>query len=104
MVTVVDCFNFQKNLESVEKVIETVTKGGHEEQTEIPLSQLLIDQIEFANVVVLNKTDLISEDQLNQIKQLVHKLNPDAEVITSNYGNVPLKKIINTKMFNFEKA
>jgi G3E family GTPase len=43
MVTVVDCFNFHKNLESVEKVVETVTKGDQEEQTEIPLSQLLID-------------------------------------------------------------
>ena len=64
MVTVVDCFNFHKNLKSVEKVVETVTKGNQEEQTEIPLSQLLIDQIEFANVVVLNKTDLVSEDQV----------------------------------------
>jgi hypothetical protein len=43
MVTVVDCFNFHKNLKSVEKVIETVTKKGEEQQTEIPLSQLLID-------------------------------------------------------------
>jgi hypothetical protein len=44
MVTVVDCFNFHKNLESVEKVVETVTKGdGQEEQKEIPLSQLLVD-------------------------------------------------------------
>jgi G3E family GTPase len=71
MVTVVDCFNFHSNLQSVEKVVETVTKGNQEEQTEIPLSQLLIDQIEFANVIVLNKTDLVSEEQVNQIKCLV---------------------------------
>lgn len=104
MVTVVDCFNFHKNLESMEKVVETVTKGDQEEQTEIPLSQLLIDQIEFANVVILNKTDLVSEDQVNQIKALVHKLNPQAELIPSNHGNVPMKKLINTKMFDFETA
>jgi len=43
MVTVVDCFNFHKNIQSVEKVVETVTKNGEEEQAEIPLSQLFID-------------------------------------------------------------
>lgn len=65
MVTVIDCFNFHQNLKSVEKVIETVTKDGQEEQTEIPLSQLLIDQIEFANVIVMNKTDLVDEEKVN---------------------------------------
>jgi len=65
MVTVVDSFNFFNNLESVEKVIETVTKGDVEEQAEIPLCQLLIDQIEFANVIIVNKTDLVSEEQIN---------------------------------------
>ena len=86
MVTVVDCFNFHKNIQSVEKVVETVTKNGEEEQAEIPLSQLLIDQIEFANVVILSKTDLVSKKQINQIKLLVQKLNPMAEVILSQHG------------------
>lgn len=62
MVTVVDCFN---NLYSIEKVLETVTKGDETEEVEIPLSQLLIDQIEFANVIVLNKTDLVEEAKIN---------------------------------------
>ena len=65
MVTVVDCFNFHSNLQSVEKVVETVTKNGEEEQSEIPLSQLLIDQIEFSNFVILNKTDLVPEEQIS---------------------------------------
>lgn len=65
MVTVVDCFNFFNNLYSIEKVLETVTKGDETEEVEIPLSQLLIDQIEFANVIVLNKTDLVEEAKIN---------------------------------------
>ena len=68
------------------------------------LSQLLIDQIEFANVVVLNKIDLVSKKQINQIKTLVSKLNPDAEVLLSKFGDVPIGKIINTKKFDFEEA
>jgi len=65
MVTVVDCFSFHENLNSVELVVETVQKGEEEKQTEIPISKLLIDQLEFANVVVLNKTDLVNEEQIN---------------------------------------
>lgn len=104
MVTVVDSFNFHKNLSSVEKVVETVSKNGEEEQTEVPLSQLLIDQIEFANVIVLNKTDLVSGEQLSQIKALIQKLNPSSIVLETLFGDVPLKEIINTKLFDFEKA
>ena len=104
MVTVVDCFNFYTHLHSVEKVIETVQKGDKTESTEIPLSQLLIDQIEFANVIVLNKTDLVAEEQVRKIEECVKKLSPSAQVIRSEFGRVPLKTIINTKMFDFDKA
>lgn len=62
MVTVIDCFNFHKNLQSVEKVTETVTKGDETEETEIPISQLLVDQIEFADVIILNKWDLVNQE------------------------------------------
>jgi G3E family GTPase len=54
--------------------------------------------------VILNKTDLVSEGQVNQIKALVNKLNPQAELIPSSHGNVPMKKLINTKKFDFERA
>jgi len=65
MVTVVDCFSFHDNLNSVELVVEKVLKGEVEEPIERPISKLLIDQLEFANVVVLNKTDLVNEEQIN---------------------------------------
>jgi G3E family GTPase len=55
-------------------------------------------------VIILNKIDLVSDDQQAQIRTLVQKLNPDAEIVLSDHGNVPMKKIINTKKFDFEKA
>jgi len=105
MVTVIDGFNFYKELNSVEKVKESITTGkGEMEEVEIPLAQLYVDQIEFATVIILNKMDLISEEQARQIMSILKKLNPEAEVITSTFGEVPLNKIINTKRFDMEKA
>lgn len=105
MVTVVDVFNFYKELASIEKVKESVFKDhGELEEIEIPLAQLFIDQIEFANVVVLNKVDLMEEEKIKEIREVIMKLNPNAEVITSTYGDIPLNKIINTKQFNLEEA
>lgn len=105
MVTVVDAFSFQKELNSIEKVKENVSKGKNEyEEVEIPLAQLFIDQLEFANVVVLNKIDLMEDDKIQQIKAVIHKLNPEADIVTSSYGEVPLNKIINTRAFDLEKS
>ena len=104
MVTVIDCFNFHQNLQSVETVTETIQKGEELEETEIPLCHLLIDQIEFADVIVLNKTDLVSANQLREINALIKRLNPVAKTVNSTFGNVPLPSIINTKLFNFEEA
>jgi G3E family GTPase len=65
---------------------------------------LLTDQIEFANVIVLNKTDLISSDDLCLLKAMIRKLNPNAQIIESKFSNVPLGRIINTNLFNLEEA
>ena len=65
---------------------------------------LLVDQIEFANVIILNKTDLISEIQLQYLKATITKLNPVAKIITSVLGKVDPKEIINTGLFDYEEA
>lgn len=105
MVTVVDAFNFEKEINSIEKVKESISKGKNEfEEVEIPIAQLYIDQLEFANVVVLNKADMVSEEKLKQIAAVIHKLNPEAEVVRSTFGEIPLNKIINTRTFDLEKA
>ncbi len=102
MVTVVDAFNFFKDFGSPETLIDrdlTNIEGDYR-----TIVNLLTDQIEFANVIVLNKVDLVSEDTLNVLKAIIKKLNPNAQIITSKFSRVSPKSILNTGLFNFEEA
>jgi len=65
---------------------------------------LLTDQIEFANTIILNKIDLVTKEQLNELKAIIEKLNPEADIILSNHSKVDLKSVINTGLFDYEKA
>lgn len=102
MVTVVDAFNFFKDFGSPETLMDR-------ELTDIEgdfrtIVNLLTDQIEFANVIILNKTDLVSEDHLGVLRAAIQKLNPSARIIESTYSKVDPKEILNTGLFNFEEA
>jgi G3E family GTPase len=102
MVTVVDGYNFFKDFGSDERLVDrqlTDMDGDHR-----TIVNLLTDQIEFANVIVLNKLDLMTAEQVDVLKAMLLKLNPDAEIITSTYGKIELSKIINTGLFDYEKA
>lgn len=102
MVTVVDSFNFFKDFGSPETLVDrnmTDIEGDHR-----TIVNLLTDQIEFANVILLNKTDLVGEEQLGVLKAAISKLNPGANIIESSFSNIPVKEILNTKLFNFEEA
>lgn len=68
------------------------------------VADLLLDQIEFADVVVLNKCDLISPDEQHRLVNLLQALNPGAEIVTAVNSKIPLEKVINTGRFSFEKA
>ena len=102
MVTVVDCFNFFKDYVSNEKLIDRNLTDDAGDQRAIV--NLLTDQIEFANVIILNKTDLILPNDLGLLKEYIHKLNPDADLIESEFSKVPLDRILNTGKFDFDKA
>ena len=102
LVTVVDAFNIQRELENSEELLERDLALGEDDERNI--ADLLIDQIEFANVIILNKTDLVSAEQLAALEGIMKKLNPDARILRSEYGNVPLTEILNTGLFDFEKA
>ena len=65
---------------------------------------LLIEQIEFANVILLNKIDLITEEEKESNIKVIRKLNPGARIIPTEYAKIDLKKILNTGLFDFEKA
>lgn len=66
----------------------------------VPLSQLLFDQVEFANVIILNKIDLVTKETLVYIKEIIGKLNPSAKIIECSYGKIDPKEITNTKLFD----
>lgn len=102
MVTVVDCFNFFNDFGTNELLLDrklTDMEGDYR-----TIVNLLTDQIEFANVIILNKTDLVDLKTIGLLKASIQKLNPGAKIITSNFGEVEPKQILNTKLFNFDEA
>ena len=102
MVTVVDGFNFFKDFGSAQ-TLEDI-KATNIENDNRTIVNLLVDQIEFANVIILNKTDLISETQKQYLIATLTKLNPVAKIITSVLGKIAPKEIINTGLFDYEEA
>ena len=64
----------------------------------------MTDQVEFANVIVLNKIDLVTKEHLGLLKAMIHKLNPTARIIESSFSKISPKKILNTGLFDFEQA
>ena len=101
--TVIDCANFLKDCHSLELAVDR-NELGAEKGDERTIVDLLIDQAEFANVLVLNKTDLVSSEQLEHLKGLVRKLNPGARIIESQHGVVDLEFLLNTKTFDMDSA
>ena len=102
LVTVVDCFNFMMDYCSAETLQDrALTNMDGDKRTVV---NLLTDQIEFANVIVLNKTDLVSKNELGLLKAMIAKLNADARIIESSFGKIEVETILNTGLFDFEKT
>ena len=102
LVTVVDAKNFLDELQAADYLNERGLEIDHEDERTI--ADLLIEQVEFANVVVINKTDLISSAELESLKSLLARLNRSAKILTCEYGRVPHKNILNTQMFRLEQT
>lgn len=102
MVTVVDGYNFWQDFTSGETLIDRMQATDAADGREVV--DLLIDQIEFANVILLNKIDLMEADAIAELKAVLHKINADARIIETNHSKVPLKDVLNTYLFDFEKA
>ena len=77
-----------------------LTKGNLGEDD---LASLVIQQVEFCNIILLNKADEVSADELVRIKAILRQIQPKAAIVPCNYGDVPIEKIINTHLFDFEK-
>ncbi len=102
MVTVVDCFNFFRDFGTNELLVDRELTGILGDERTIV--NLLTDQIEFANVIILNKTDLVDQNTVGLLKACIHKLNPLAKIITSEMGKVKPTDVLNTGLFNFDEA
>ncbi|UAL46650.1 GTP-binding protein [Sutcliffiella horikoshii] len=102
MITVVDGFRFYDDYQSGESLLDR--KQGTDESDIREISDLLIDQIEFADILLLNKTDLLEPENVVELEALLKKLNPDAKIIQTVNSQVELEAILNTGLFDFEKA
>ncbi|WP_158792631.1 GTP-binding protein [Granulicella sp. L60] len=102
MVTVVDAVKFLEDCRSLEDLRER--RIALNEEDERTIGDLLIDQVEFANVIVLNKADLVSAEQLARLKGILGRLNGDARILTSVRGRVALEEVLNTGLFDMELA
>ncbi len=103
MVTVVDAVNFIEQYHSNEMDIqERKTRLHTHDHTSVV--ELMIDQLEFANVILVNKSGLVSAEKLDKIHQMIRAINAEAKIIDTNHGQVDLQEIMNTNSFDFEKA
>ncbi|SCU94003.1 LAMI_0E16336g1_1 [Lachancea mirantina] len=102
-VTVIDALNFFSNVETTKFLVDRWGDSGQGE-SDRTITDLMIDQVEFADVIIINKSSTVKKKQLKKIKKVVNTLNPVAQVITSDFCKVPLDRVVNTGLFDFEKA
>ena len=102
MVTVVDAVNFIKDYEEAKYLQESGESLGEDDERSV--ADLLVDQIEFADVILLSKTDLVTDTNIAKLKAILKTLNTIAEIIPISQGNIEIDKVLNTNLFDFEKA
>jgi G3E family GTPase len=102
LVTVVDARNFLDDYCSRDELRDRGV--GLDDNDARDLVQLLVDQVEFANVLVINKTDLVAADDVAYLEAILRKLNPAANIVRASRGQVPLEAILGTQSFDMEHA
>jgi G3E family GTPase len=102
MVTVVDAANLIKNYSSTDFIKDQSENLGEEDER--TLVDLLVEQMEFANVILLNKIDLISKEELQTVKAIVRGLNAKAKIIETTLSQVDIDEVMDTGLYNLEEA
>ncbi|WP_233201360.1 GTP-binding protein [Sporosarcina sp. P13] len=102
MVTVLDANRFWNDYASGESLLDR--KQAVDDTDTRDIADLLIDQIEFADVIVLNKVDLVASIDVHELKAVVQKFNPQAKIIESEFSKVSLDQVLNTGLFDFERS
>ena len=102
LVTVIDAANFLRDYKSSDDLVDREIGLSNEDCRNIV--DLLIDQIEFANVILINKADLVSTQELKQLEDIVRHLNPKVHVLHSAFGKVDLNQVLGTGLFDLNSA
>lgn len=102
MVSVIDANRFWQDFSSGETLLDRKEAATYDDVREI--ADLLIDQIEFANVLILNKADLVDEETIGELKAVLKSFNPDAKIIVTVNANLALNEVLNTGLFDFETS
>ncbi len=102
MVTVVDAGSFMNDFGSWDDLADR--RIGLSDEDDRNIVDLLVDQVEFANVIVINKTDLITPYELEQLDQIIRRLNPNAEILHATESRVPTSAILGTGRFRLAEA
>jgi G3E family GTPase len=102
MVTVVDAVNFGRELASGDSLVSR--ELDQYEDDERTVSDLLMDQVEFADVLLLNKSDLVTPAELDRLVAVLRRLNPAADVVTASHGRVPMDRVLGTGRYDVERA
>jgi G3E family GTPase len=102
MVTVVDAYNFPRQFGSADELGEEgIGLDDHDDRT---IAHLLVDQVEFADVIILNKSDLVTPDELARVESILRHLNSTANIIRSHMGQISPRDILNTGRFDLNQA
>jgi len=102
MVTVVDAVNFLIDYDEAKSLQETGEHLGDEDERSV--SDLLVEQVEFADVILISKTDMVASNVLQRLTAVLKTLNTEAEIIPIEAGKVPIEQIVGTGKFSFERA
>ena len=102
MVTVVDAVNFLKDYEDAKYLQDTGESLGEDDERSV--ADLLVDQIEFADILLVSKTDLVEVDDVEKLNAILRSLNTSAKIIPITHGKVDIQNVLNTGLFDFEKA
>ena len=102
MVTVVDAVNFLKDFQEAKYLKDKGESLGEDDERSV--ADLLVDQVEFADLILISKTDLVNTEDLERLKAILKTLNTDAKVLPIEHGNVDIDKVLNTGLFDFERA
>ena len=102
MVTVVDAANFLFDYEQAHALKDTGESLGEEDERSV--TDLLVEQVEFSDIILISKTDLVSSEQLNKLTAILKTLNTEAEIVPITNGEIALDKVLGTNRFSFERA